>query len=203
MRLVLNMMQLLLIASSALWHAAAAASRSSSQVVDYLPVKLKTGSSSGSTPSPSLDLLLPTRGELSITSPRDLFMTVAEPWQKLVEENQAGLVDAKQEGAVRGAGLGARVRVCIGCIGCVGEWESGRVEASVVYIVRTLHVRTVVMYGVVGVIARVMSHSCLHHHHSCLYRRWRHPCRRGRRGITMRRQRRASSTAVASSSHSR
>jgi hypothetical protein len=122
MRLVLNMMQLLLIASSALWHAAAAASRSSSQVVDYLPVKLKTGSSSGSTPSPSLDLLLPTRGELSITSPRDLFMTVAEPWQKLVEENQAGLVDAKQEGAVRGAGLSARV--CIGCVG-VGEWESG------------------------------------------------------------------------------
>ena len=137
----MSVLQLLLFASAAGWHAAAAASRSSSHVVDYLPVKLKTGSSSGSSPSPSLDLLLPTRGEMSITTPRDLFMTVAEPWQKLVEENQAGLVDAKQEGAVRGAGLRARVRVCA-CARvrvdsalwvCECVWESGRVEASVVY----------------------------------------------------------------------
>ena len=123
----MSVLQLLLFASAAGWHAAAAASRSGSQVVDYLPVKLKTGSSSGSSPgsspSPSLDLLLPTRGEMSITTPRDLFMTVAEPWQKLVEENQAGLVDAKQEGAVRGAGLRARVRVCVCAVWtvhCVG-----------------------------------------------------------------------------------
>ena len=123
----MSVLQLLLFATAAGWHAAAAASRSSSQVVDYLPVTLKTGSSSGSSPgsppSPSLDLLLPTRGEMSITTPRDLFMTVAEPWQKLVEENQAGLVDAKQEGAVRGAGLRARVRVCVCAVWtvhCVG-----------------------------------------------------------------------------------
>ena len=42
-----------------------------------------------------MQVMIPNKGEYSISTPADLYDHVAHAWDAVVEENQAGLVDAK------------------------------------------------------------------------------------------------------------
>ena len=72
-------------------------SSSSGGVTKYNPVGVSVPSGSDGA-SQTLQIMVPTKGERQIADPATLMQHVKGAWDAVVEENQAGLVDAKQMG---------------------------------------------------------------------------------------------------------